>query len=65
MILSVAATIKNESMRKTLCAWDKVRKEALDLSYMVEGYEELPLEEKNKIYGMFRDAVATKYGLND
>lgn len=63
MILSVAATVKDEATRKTLCAWDKVRKEALDLSYMVDGYEGLPLEEKNKIYGMFRDAVATKYGL--
>ena len=49
MILSVAATVKDEATRKTLCAWDKVR----------------PLEEKNKIYGMFRDAVATKYGLLD
>lgn len=61
MIVSVAAFIEDKEMRKTLCDYAKIRKEALDLAYMVVGYEELPLEEKNKIYGMFRDAVATKY----
>lgn len=63
MIISAAATVKDEKTRKILCAWDKVRKEALDLAYMVVGYEELPLDEKNKIYDMFKNAVATKYGL--
>lgn len=63
MIISVAATVKKEETRKILCDLDKVRKEALDLAYMVVGYEELPLVEKNKIYDMFKNAVATKYGL--
>lgn len=63
MIISVAATVKKEETRKILCDWDKVRIEALDLAYMVVGYEELPLVEKNKIYDMFKNAVATKYGL--
>lgn len=62
MIIWASQTLTGAA-RKEAQLWEQVRNEALDLAYMVEGYEDLPLAEKNKIYDTFRGAVAARYNL--
>ena len=54
MIISVAAYVKDNEVRKFVLKSDNIRCRTLEKCYAIPGYAELPLKEKNAVYDKVR-----------
>lgn len=61
MVRSVAA-FAEEDVRKSVVMSDRIRKETLDRCYSLDGYKNLPREEKNKVYDRVKKEVEKELG---
>ena len=61
MVINVAAFAENSRVKNTLIDYTKIRNITLDRCYAMEGYAELPIMEKNKIYDRIRKEVEKEY----
>ena len=57
MIISVAAHVKDDEVRKAVLKSDNIRSRTLEKCYVIPGYAELPLKEKNAMYDKIRMIV--------
>ena len=57
MIISVAAYVKDDEVRKAVLNSDNIRSRTLEKCYTIPGYAELPLKEKNAMYDKIRMIV--------
>ena len=57
MIISVAAYVKDDEVRKAVLKSDNIRNRTLEKCYVIPGYAELSLEEKNALYDKVRMIV--------
>ena len=60
-VISVAYFVEDKAIRNDLLKWDAVRAETLKICLAMEGYRELPRNEKTKIYDEVRNKVLKKY----
>ena len=56
-IISVAAYVKDNEVRKVVLRSDCIRSRTLEKCYAIPGYAELPLKEKNAVYDKVRMIV--------
>ena len=56
-VISVAHFAKNPEVRAAVLQSDEIRRRTLKICLAIPGYNELPLEEKNAIYGKIRDKI--------
>lgn len=56
MVINVGA-FTDRAVYETLCDMASVREETLKRCYAIEGYADLPLEEKNRIYDEVKEEV--------
>ena len=57
MIISVAAYVKDDEIRKAVLKSDNIRSRTLGKCYAIPGYAELSMEEKNAVYDKVRMIV--------
>ena len=57
MIISVAAYVKDEEIRRVVLKSDNIRCRTLEKCYAIPGYAELSLKEKNAVYDKVRKMV--------
>ena len=50
MVISVAAYVKNEEVRKVVLKSDNIRRRTLERCYSIPGYADLPRKVKNAVY---------------
>ena len=62
MVISVAAYVKDEEVRKFVLKSDNIRRRALEKCYTIPGYSELPQKEKNAVYDKVRLRVEMEAG---
>ena len=62
MIISVAAYVKDEEVRKVVLKSDNIRRRTLERCYSIQGYAELSMEEKNAVYDKVRMIVEYEIG---
>ncbi len=60
-IRSVAHHGESKEVRDVVMESDKLRNMTLDVCYKIPGYKELPLEDKNKLYDMVKNAVSLSF----
>jgi hypothetical protein len=56
-VISVAHFAENPEVMAAVLQSDEIRRRALKICLAIPGYNELPLEEKNAIYGKIRDKI--------
>ena len=56
-IISVAAYVKDDEVRKVVLKSDNIRSRTIEKCYTIPGYAELSLEEKNALYDKVRMIV--------
>lgn len=61
MVINVGYFSENKEIRETLDKYALIRNKTLDICYSIDGYEKLPLKEKNKIYDRIREEVSREY----
>ena len=57
MIISVAAYVKDDEVRKAVLNSDNIRSRTLEKCYAIPGYTELPRKVKNAVYDKVRIIV--------
>ena len=57
MIISVAAYVKDDKVRKAVLKSDNIRSRTIEKCYAIPGYTELSLKEKNALYDKVRMIV--------
>ena len=60
MIISVAAYVKDEEIRRVVLKSDNIRCRTLEKCYAIPGYAELPPEEKNAVYDKVRNDIVER-----
>ena len=57
MIISIAAYVKDDEVRKAVLKSDNIRNRALEKCYTIPGYTELPRKVRNAVYDKVRMIV--------
>lgn len=60
-VVNIAEFASTEQIKKDLIFWANLRTETLRRCYAMEGYEALPLAEKNKIYDRTKRQVEEEW----
>ena len=60
-VVNIAEFASTEQIKRDLIFWANLRTETLRRCYAMEGYEALPLAEKNKIYGRTKQQVEMEW----
>jgi len=61
MVINVGYFSENEEIRNELDKYTLIRNRTLDICYSIDGYEKLPLQEKNKIYDRISEKISREY----